>query len=232
MRKDAVTRIGRIALCVGVLVMSDACLLVGSSDVTQYLDGRSNGEFPGFLACVACLVFGVALALIACVPIGLRMYRGRWRERLMWLLLLAGLVAPWLFLSSKMGYVRAEDGFAEWAAAVNPAPIRAWAASTPAPTSAVSAAPVWWALKTQEAPFGVAASPGAARALVEGPLPDEVRILPTSGNVILSWGFTGTFPRYLLIGAPGSLPPPEFEPEMVTWRQIKPGVWIGCQQTH
>lgn len=221
-----------VVLTVFAAVAAGVCALNVVTGFGMWVDARTNGSVPLAPVSFFTVLLVVPITLVAIGLVALQIYRGRWGVRLLWIALSVLLLAPLFLADGASGYVRSRDGFAQWAAAHNPAPIREWCATAVAPGGVASVPPDWWYLKNREVAVGVWANPSAVRPFITGPLPDEVRVLPTTGTVIMAWVPSGSSVRYFVVGPLGSARPVELDSDLIEWTRVSDGAWTGVQLSH
>jgi len=204
-------------------------LRLSASGYLERLEGTTNGAFASWMLVMLSFCIASLLSTAFVIAVAVRTFWGTGRERLILCIGMVVLVALWFMgpvRNSQAAYV---DGFLQWASRINPAQVRSWAASSGLSGATPTPPPHWWLIEDADKPLGVSASPGAVRALMTGPLPDDVRVFP-SARVVFGWAFTGSFPRLLNVSAPGVAgPPTEFD--RVTWYKVSEEVWIGIRDT-
>ncbi|MBY0261259.1 MAG: hypothetical protein K2Q20_02895 [Phycisphaerales bacterium] len=206
-------------------------MLAYSAEVTAW-EGRTNGAFSALLGEFGLLGAGLVLALTGSALTVYRAAVGTSVERLVLMGVIAICIAPWFALGRRDVERRYLDGLVVWGDTVNATGLRAWAATAATPAAVAAPPPDFWLVSALKGPLGVVAPPGGVRAFIEGPLPDDVRVLPPTGEMILGWHSTGSRRRHLVVTAPGQGPPAGLDPARHVWRRVADGVWVGLAEMH
>ena len=221
-------------LAVVLSVVATVVLALSVSNAFPWLQGRLNSSFPGLLANLIGLAAWAVLTVILLWVLATRPRERGAGNRASRVALGAIVFLPWLILPVAQDATAAfTQGFSGWAAAnVNAHAIRDWRANL-AVTPATAPAPLWWPTVEYEVPLGTPISRGFLSSDVAQLRPDEVRLLPGAGPVLLSWeGGPAGWVRFVLVDGSAHAPPPEFRQHHMLWRRVNADVLVGVAQHH
>lgn len=218
--------------CLAIMVIVTAALLLGYRGDWAFLEGCTNGAFSAFWLEFALWPVGL-LSLAACFAFAVfRIVRGDRTERFACVVILALCVLPWPLTARRTREQAFLQGLTVWAEQLKPAQMQAWGATVATPAATAAVPPEWWLVRDWNRPFELVAPPGGTRPFFTGPLPDDVRIIPATSTIVLSWRFSGSRPRFVIVTAPGNTPPGEFDASRVWWSPVGSEIWLGLQEMH